>query len=164
MPCRRSCGVWSAQHNVVRILAIDPGERRLGLAVSDPTGVIALPLEVLERAGWAADLARLRRVIETHGVTEIVVGRPLTLRGEVGTQARAAARFAARVRAALALPVTEVDERLTTAAAERAVREETPRGSRKRAAVTRRRRDAIAAALILQPYLDRRRLTGPLRG
>ncbi len=148
----------------MRILAIDPGERRLGLAVSDPTGVIALPLDVMERTGWAADLARLRRVIETHGVTEIVVGRPLTLRGEVGAQARAAARFAARIRAALALPVTEVDERLSTAAAERAVREASPSGSRKRVPGKHVRRDAIAAALILQPYLDRSRLAGPLRG
>lgn len=148
----------------MRILAIDPGERRLGLAVSDPTGVIALPLEVIERTGWAADVARLRRVIETHGVTQIVVGRPLTLRGEVGAQARAAARFTARIRAALAFPVTEVDERLSTAAAERAVREERPRGSRKRVPGKHVRRDAIAAALILQPYLDRSRLAGPLRG
>ncbi len=148
----------------MRVLAIDSGERRLGLAVSDPTGVIALPLEVIERTGWAADVARLRRIIETHGVTEIVVGRPLTLRGEVGAQARTAARFAARIRAALALPVTEVDERLSTVAAERAVREETPRVTRKRARGKHVRRDAIAAALILQPYLDRRRLTGPLPG
>lgn len=148
----------------MRILAIDPGERRLGLAVSDPTGTIALPLEVIERARWADDLARLRRVVQTHGITEIVVGRPLTLRGEVGAQARAASRFATRVGAALALPVTELDERLSTAAAERAVREEVPRGSRKRVAGKQVRRDAIAAALILQPYLDRGRLAGPLRG
>ncbi len=152
----------------MRILAIDPGERRLGLAVSDPSGSMALPLMVLERAGWAADLTRLRQIIQTHQITEVVVGRPLTLRGEVGPQARAAARFAARVRAALALPVAEIDERLSTAAAERVVRDITRRATDRRARTrrgsTRVKPDAIAAALILQPYLDRGRLDGPLRG
>jgi len=143
----------------VRVLAIDPGERRLGLAVSDPTGVIALPLEIIERAGWASDLDRLRRVIHTHEITEVVVGRPLTTRGTIGPQAQVAGRFAARLRSALALPVTEVDERLSTAAAERAVREAGRGASRRRT-----RSDAVAAALILQPYLDQRRRGGPLRG
>ncbi len=142
----------------MRILAIDPGERRLGLAVSDPSGTIAMPLEVIERAGWARDLDRLRRVIETHHITEIVVGRPLTLRGTIGPQAQAAGRFAARLRSTIALSVTEVDERFSTAAAERAMRQAGSRASQRRS-----RRDAVAAALILQPYLDRLR-TGPLRG
>ncbi len=142
----------------MRVLAIDPGERRLGLAVSDPTGVIALPLEIIERTGWASDLDRLRRVIHTHEITEVVVGRPLTTRGTIGPQAQVAGRFAARLRSALALPVTEVDERFSTAAAERTMRETGGRGSR------RARSDAIAAALILQPYLDRRRRVEPLRG
>ncbi len=141
----------------MRILAIDHGERRLGLAISDPSGAIAMPLEVIPRAGWAKDLACLRRVIETQQVDEIVVGRPLTTRGTAGAQAQAAARFAARLRETLVPPVIEVDERFSTAAAERVLREggrrSRDRGVRDRHA----RRDAVAAAFLLQPYLDRRR-------
>ena len=140
------------------MLAIDPGERRLGLAVSDPTGGIALPLEVYHRTGWAAYLAYLRRLIEIHGITELVVGRPITLRGTVGPQGRIAERLAQRLREALGLPVIELDERFSTAAATRAL-EVTGRTSRRR----RQYRDAVAAALILQPYLDRRRRDEALR-
>lgn len=142
----------------MRILAIDHGERRLGIAVSDPTGLIAVPLEVIERSSWARDLARLRHLIEVYQVQQIVVGRPLTAAGTEGPQAKAAARFTERLRAALALPIIEVDERYSTAGAARALRE----GGRRRS--TRGRRDAVAAALILQPYLDRARRTEPLRG
>ncbi len=142
----------------MRILAIDPGERRLGVAVSDPTGIIAVPVEVIERRGWAKDLARLRHLMEIYQVTEIVVGLPLTESGTVGPQARVAAQFAERLRASLAVPVTEVDERYSTLAAERSLRE----SGAGRAA--RRRRDAVAAALILQPVLDRARRNETLRG
>lgn len=140
----------------MRTLAIDPGERRLGLAISDPSGTIAMPLEVIERHGWASDLKLLRRRIETYGVEEIVVGRPLTGRGTPGPQAEAAARFAARLREALALPVIEVDERFSTVAAERSLRDGGPRGRQRQARDRRTHRDAIAAAFILQPHLDRR--------
>ena len=147
----------------MRVLAIDHGERRLGLAISDPSGIIAMPLEVIPRAGWVKDLAALRRVIEAQQVDEIVVGRPLTTRGTVGPQAQAAARFAARLRETLALPVTEVDERFSTAAAERVLREGGRRSRARGARDRRARRDAVAAALVLQPYLDRRRAEA-LRG
>ncbi|MBI3998301.1 MAG: Holliday junction resolvase RuvX [Armatimonadetes bacterium] len=143
----------------MRVLAIDPGERRLGLAISDPGGTMALPLEVIERTDWSADVEHLKRVIEEHGVTTIVVGRPLTVRGEVGPQAKVAARLAARLRRALNLPVVEVDERFSTAEAERALRH-----TGARSAERRRRRDAVAAAVILQLYLDRERRDEPLRG
>lgn len=141
-----------------RTLAIDPGERRLGLALSDPTRTIAQPYAVRERRGWKADLAYLRGVIVEQDVDEIVVGRPLTMRGEAGPAARAAARFAARLRAAVAVPVHEVDERLSTAAARRSMRDA---GQDERA--QRGTRDAVAAAVILQTYLHRRE-PGPLRG
>ncbi|MDR7419670.1 MAG: Holliday junction resolvase RuvX [Armatimonadota bacterium] len=142
-----------------RVLAVDPGERRLGLALSDPTGTIALPYEVRTRAGWASDLAYLREIIARHDVDTIVVGRPLTMRGTEGAQAREASRFAARLRAAVSVPVHEVDERFSTAAADRVLREGGRRPSARRAY-----RDAVAASLILQPFLDRRSVTGPLRG
>jgi putative Holliday junction resolvase len=144
---------------VGRILAIDPGERRLGLALSDPTGKIALPFAVRRREGWAADVAYLRSVIAAHDVTLVVVGRPLTGRGTEGPAAREAARFASRLRGALAVPVHEVDERFSTVGADRALRESGRRGRQRRGY-----RDAVAAALILQPYLDRRAAAEPLRG
>lgn len=140
-----------------RVLAIDFGERRLGIAISDPLGRIALPLEVRERTGWSADLAYLKKLVETYAVREVVVGRPLTAGGTVGSQAERAARFALRLRAAVGVPVVEVDERFSTAGADRAMREGGADGRERR-----RQRDAVAAALILQPYLDRRR--GPLPG
>jgi putative Holliday junction resolvase len=141
----------------VRILAIDPGERRLGFALSDPSGTIASPLEVYTREGWTKDLARVRALADAHQVTTVVVGCPLTLRGEASAETRRAAAFASRLRDALEIPIVSVDERLTTAAADRALRE-----SGQRASVRRRSRDAIAAALILQTYLDRARAE-PLR-
>jgi putative Holliday junction resolvase len=141
----------------VRTLAVDHGEKRLGLALSDPTGTIASPLEVYTRRGWTQDLAHVRALIDAHAVTTIVVGCPLTLRGEVGPEARRATAFAMRLRDALEIPVVVVDERLSTAAAERALRE-----GGGRAPARRRARDAVAAALILQTYLDRRRAE-PLR-
>jgi len=143
----------------VRILAIDPGARRLGLAISDPSETIASPLVVIERSAWKADVQRLRKIVTDSEVGEIVVGRPLTTRGEVGPEAQEAARFAAKLRAALAVPVVEVDERFSTVAAERTMRDAGSRASERRA-----RRDAVAAALILQPYLDRRSRGNPLRG
>jgi len=143
----------------VRILAIDPGARRLGLAISDPSETIASPLGVIERSAWKTDVQRLRKIVEDSAVGEIVVGRPLTMRGEVGAEAREAERFAAKLRAALSVPVVEVDERFSTVAAERAMRDAGSRAAQRRA-----RRDAVAAALILQPYLDRRSRVDPLRG
>ena len=107
----------------MRILAIDPGARRLGLAISDPSGTIASPLAVIERSDWKTDLRRLREIVNDHAVGEIVVGRPLTMRGEVGDEARRAARLAARLRDALPVPVVEVDERFSTVAADRAMRD-----------------------------------------
>jgi putative Holliday junction resolvase len=104
-------------------------------------------------------VAYLRSVIAAHGVVAVIVGRPLTVRGTEGPAAREAARFAARLRAALTVPVHEVDERFSTAAADRALRE-----SGRRARQRRGRLDAVAAALILQPYLDRQVAEEPLRG
>lgn len=142
----------------MRILAIDPGARRLGLAISDPSHTIATPLAVIERSAWKTDLRRLQTIVDEHEVGEVVVGRPLTMRGEAGDAARGAGQFAARLRRALAIPVVEVDERFSTVAADRAMRETGGGGARRGA-----RRDAVAAALILQPYLDRRGRVDTLR-
>ena len=135
-----------------RTLALDVGERRIGVAVSDPTGVVAQPLLVIERRGWEPDLARIRELVRAHEVHRIVVGYPFTLRKERGTQAQRVDRFIARLRQAVVVDVLPYDERLTTAAAERVLLAGDVRRARRRAV-----RDAVAAALLLQGYLDRER-------
>ncbi|MDI3297758.1 MAG: Holliday junction resolvase RuvX [Bacillota bacterium] len=136
-----------------RVLGVDVGGRRIGLAVSDPLGWTAQPYRTLERGREeAATLAELREICRRLGVERIVVGLPRTLRGEIGPQARAVEAFARALAGATGLPVEFEDERLTTVEAERAMLEaDLSRRRRKRAV------DRTAAALILQAYLERRR-------
>lgn len=139
----------------MRALGIDFGERRIGLALSDPTGTLASPLEtVLRRAGKRPPLARLEEIARAHAVDGLVVGLPLDLRGnetEWCAQVRAMGDELAR---RLSLPVAYVDERLTSVRAERALRSsDLPKRKREDKA----RVDAAAAALILQAWLDRSR-------
>jgi len=94
----------------VKVLALDYGRARTGVAVSDPTGTIARPLEVV--AG--ADVSRIVRLIEEHGIDRVVVGLPLTLRGERGEQARETEAFIETLAAAAPVPVVTFDERFTT--------------------------------------------------
>jgi putative Holliday junction resolvase len=98
----------------VKVLALDYGRARTGVAISDPTGTIARPLEVV--AG--ADLARIVELIEEHGVERVVVGLPLTLQGERGTQARETEVFIQKLGEATAVPIVLFDERFTTDLAE----------------------------------------------
>jgi putative Holliday junction resolvase len=139
----------------MRLLGVDPGERRIGLAVSDPEGKVATPVEVMDVGGVedaaGAVLARAREL----GAEGIVVGMPVTLRGEVGPAAERVAQFVEELRAAGELPVTVYDERLSTAEAERAMLEA---GASRRA--RRESLDKVAAALILQAYLDRHAVGG----
>jgi putative Holliday junction resolvase len=138
-----------------RVLALDPGERRIGVAMSDELGLLANPLTILERRSWTADLAAVADLARTHEVTEIVVGHPKTLRGEVGAQARRAERLAREVRGVVDVPVRLWDERYSTVeAAERLAHAGKPRGRRPGSPT---RLDAVAAAVILQGYLDSRR-------
>jgi len=139
----------------VRALGIDFGERRIGLALSDPTGTLASPLETVHRrAGKRPPLSRLEEIARAHGVEALVVGLPLDLQGnenEWCAQVRAVGDELAR---RLELPVTYVDERLTSVRAERALRaSDLPKHKREDKA----RVDAAAAALILQAWLDRSR-------
>lgn len=130
------------------VLGIDPGSRRLGVAVSDPAGLVALPLEVVSREG-GQDLARIVELVRERKVTEIVVGLPKLLDGTEGTAAARARAFASDLRKIVDLPVNFVDERLTTVQANRSLDEgEVP--SRRRRKVV----DKVAAAVLLQSYLD----------
>lgn len=132
----------------MRVLAIDYGERRLGLAVSDEAGEHAFPAGTLERRGGKRELAQER------GVARVVVGLPLHMDGRAGKEARAAEAFAAALGAATGLPVDTCDERWTTQEAERSLREQGLVGKRgkKRAGLV----DTVAATLILRTYLAKR--------
>ncbi len=138
-----------------RILAVDYGEKRIGLAVSDPTGVIATPLPTLtRRAGKRPPIANLVRTAAEYGVEHIVVGLPLTLAGDESDWTAEVRAFAEKLGARAGLPVSFIDERMTSVRAERAVRSlGLPRRERER----KERVDAAAAILILQAFLDARR-------
>jgi len=124
----------------VKVLALDYGSARTGVAVSDPTGTVARPVGVVERAATEAGLARLAELVRAEAAEWIVVGLPLTLRGEHGEQAVETARFVAALRGAVDVPVEEFDERFTTTLAGR-----TP---------SRAPEDARAAAHLLTSYLE----------
>jgi putative Holliday junction resolvase len=135
-----------------RVLALDVGTRRIGLALSDALGLTAQPLAVLERRGAATDLETIARLAGEHQVVTILVGLPLTLAGARGPQARLVETFARRLQGRVAVPIELVDERLTTAESERLLlAADASRRKRKRV------RDQMAAQLILQQYLERRR-------
>jgi putative Holliday junction resolvase len=98
----------------VKVLALDYGSARTGVAVSDPTGTVARPLGVVEAVGGPAGFDRLLEVIELEGPEQIVVGLPLTLRGEHGAQARETEQFVQALREALDVPIERYDERFTS--------------------------------------------------
>jgi putative holliday junction resolvase len=131
-----------------RVLAIDYGRRRLGLALSDELGVTAQPLAILVRTNRPNDLRRLRDLCRKRGVAQIVVGRPLRLGGEVSPMAEEAARFAVRLGRELGIPVDFQDERLTSWEAEQVAMEIGPK---------RGPLDDVAAAIVLREYLERQR-------
>ena len=136
---------------MARILAIDLGEVRMGLAISDELMITAQPLPTWRRKGMQADLAQLKSLVGTWGVEEVVVGHPRHLGGGIGEEASKAQEFARQLKNALALPVTLWDERYSTVEAERSLIEAGVRRQRRQ-----QLRDGVAALLILQGYLDRR--------
>lgn len=134
-----------------RTLALDVGEKRVGIAISDPTGIIARPLQTLVRGSREEDLSAVIALVAEHDVGLVVVGRPLSLDGTEGPQARRVARYAEALAATLPVPVVAWDERFTTVAAEEILR----RARKKKQRVhIRDEVDAVAAAVILQSYLD----------
>jgi len=140
----------------MRVLGIDLGSRRIGLALSDPDATISSPLDVLERRGAKRDLAALAALVTEHEVGRIVVGLPIHMNGRRGPEAEAAERFAATLHTATGLTVDLIDERWTTVEAERALREMGMTGKRGRK--RKQHVDAVAASLLLRAYLDRERL------
>ena len=131
----------------MRILALDHGSARCGVAVSDPTGTLATPLGAVERPDTKRGLAALARLVEDQGAERVLVGLPLTMGGEAGEQAERARTFAQRLERRVSVPVELHDERLTTRLAERTGGEGDA--------------DSRAAAHLLESYLARSRAGAP---
>lgn len=127
----------------MRVLALDFGSARTGVAVSDETGTLARPVGVVEKAASDAGLARLAELVATEEAQLVVVGLPLTLRGEHGAQARETEAFVDALRERLVVPVETYDERFTTSLAQQTA--------------GRAAEDAVAAAHLLQGWLERAR-------
>lgn len=133
-----------------RIVGIDPGEARIGIAISDEEGSIAFPRETVPARGGTAEAAkRIRGALSDDDVSLAVVGLPLRLDGSEGEAARRARAFGRALGEALGVQVVFWDERLTTVAAERSLREMGRRGAKSREVV-----DQSAATILLQAYLD----------
>jgi putative Holliday junction resolvase len=125
----------------------------VGIAISDPTGAIARPLQVLVRASREEDFAAIAAIVAEHDVGLVVVGRPLSLDGAEGPQARRVARYAAALANFLPVEVVSWDERFTTVTADEILRQNRKEKKRRRAR-SGGEIDTIAAAVILQSYLD----------
>jgi putative holliday junction resolvase len=141
----------------VRVLGLDIGARRIGVAVSDPDGRVATPLKVLDARTLPGDMTPLRRIVEDYEVGLLVAGLPLTLAGEEGPQASEVRDRAEELARALRLPLELWDERLTTTEAARTMAASGVSARESKAAV-----DMVAAALILQGFLDSRRTIGSM--
>ncbi len=142
-----------------RVLALDVGERRIGVAMSDERALLAAPLTTLKAAPRDRALAQIVALVQTHAVDEIVVGLPLTLRGEIGPQAQAVKAFVAELEKVLARsygekvpPLHLFDERLTSVAAEQMLRDLGIKPEKRKERI-----DEVAASIILQDYLDHTR-------
>ena len=136
-----------------RILCLDVGDVRIGVAVSDPERTIAVPVEVIRRVGWGPDCRRIRELCDQYGTDEVLSGLPLNMDGSEGFQARKVREFCAQVEKR-GLKVLVQDERLTTVSAEDALLEDGMSREERKKNV-----DKIAAALILRQWLDEQNKT-----
>jgi putative Holliday junction resolvase len=151
-----------------RILALDYGRARIGIALASPAVGLAQPLCTLERINRNEDMRRLRELAREHGVGQIIVGLPLRLDGTRGEMAEEAQAFAQRVRKQVGVPVEMVDERLTSWEAERLLEESqgrimkdpSPQRGAPKKDLGRPSVDAVAAAVILKEYLERQHSNG----
>ena len=151
-PIVRDSSAASPQSRPCRVLAIDYGRKRIGLALSDELQLTAQPLAVIKRANRREDIRRLRDICRKQGVARILVGHPLHISGEAGEMADEAARFAARLRKELGIEVNLVDERLTSWEAAQMIARSGSSPRRKQPSL-----DDVAAAIFLREYLERNR-------
>lgn len=133
----------------MRIIGLDVGDVRIGVAVSDESGIIAQGIDVLSRGDDSRVFEQLKNLVDTYQAKEIVVGLPRKMDGEVGHQAAKALNFVEAMRLNLNIPVTTWDERLTTKMAKRVLMESPSKRKKEKGTV-----DKLAASLILQSYLD----------
>lgn len=136
---------------IPRILGLDIGDARIGVAISDPLGITAAGLHTVERKNMRTDIAAVSELCQRHGAVEIVVGLPKNMDGTIGEQAQKVQSFARKLARATGLPVIYEDERLTTISAIRTLTVQGVKTGKNKALV-----DQQAAAIILQKHLDRR--------
>ena len=132
-----------------RVMALDVGGRRIGVALSDTTRVLASPLTTLRAEPRERVLNEIAALVQRHEVMEVVVGLPLTLSGEIGPQAHIIQLFVERLKGVLTAPIHLFDERLTTVAAERMMVDLGMKPEQRKARI-----DEVAASIILQDFLD----------
>lgn len=142
-----------------RVLALDPGSKRIGIALSDELGWTAQPLETYERRTLEADVAHIRDLVSRHEVCEVVLGWPLRTTGQAGPEAQEVERFHQTLLDHLPVPVVLMDERLTSQAAERVLLAANVSRKKRKGAV-----DRVAAALLLESYLATRASNPDRRG
>lgn len=133
-----------------RVIALDIGEVRIGVALSDPDRTVALPAGTIQVAGGPQDLKAVAALVREHDASTVVVGHPISLSGRRGAAAMRAEEFANGLRLILDVPVHLQDERLTTVEAERALRDAGGDARKARRAI-----DQVSASIILRAYLDR---------
>lgn len=136
-----------------RAIGLDVGERRIGVAVSDPEGLIAVPLTTVQGRDTESAMEAVAKLVRENEVGCVVVGLPTLMSGEMGGQARKVEEFVDRLKQHISVPVEWWDERLSTVAAERMMRDT---GAKKKSRDANR--DALAATLVLQSYLDSKRM------
>jgi putative Holliday junction resolvase len=141
----------------MRVMGLDVGEQRTGVALTDPMGWLASPLTVLRCSSRETEMEAIAELARKHNVDRVIVGYPRSLNGTVGPQAQSVDRYVEQLRTHLEVPVMLWDERLSTAQAERLVHESGKR-------VRRDTIDAAAAAVILQSYLDAEAMRKPPQG
>lgn len=147
----------------MRVLGVDLGRRRIGLAISDADGAFAFPLEAVASAGRGRDVKALARIAREREVEQIVVGLPLHMDGRSGPEAESARAFAVALARATGVEVDTLDERWTTVEAERALRA-TRTSKQRRASRKRGELDSMAATIILRTWLERQRRAEERRG
>ena len=137
------------KNRLSRILGLDYGERRIGLALSDPLGIIAKPLSVIDRQKTADHISKISEIISERKVTSIVVGLPLTLKGQYSKQTKIVLAFIDQLKSELRIPIVAIDERLSSIAAKKSLKVQAVKTRYDKGRV-----DETAAAIFLQEYLD----------
>ena len=138
----------------MKLLGLDVGEKRIGVAISDPSGVLAFPLTILQCQEEGRDMDEVARLVAENGAGGVVVGLPRSLSGETGPQAEKVLTFVATLKERIEVPLYIYDERLSTVAAQRRTQEPDRGDRRKGKRPVKKHLDADAAAIILQGYLD----------